>query len=561
MRRNRTRRLMVGSAAALTVSAALALNAGGAYGATGITWSPTHTQALTSLLTHATNLGAVNSAAQLRIDVGLPIRNPAALATLARDESTPGAPGFGASLTPAQFVSRFAPTQATVTAVTTYLRNQGFTKVAVDSNRLLITANGTAGEAAAAFHTQLDNFTAGGHSVYANVAPAEVPASLAGDVNTVLGLSDIPMNSISPLTATPKLPLTGYYPKEFQTVYDATGTPTGSKTSIAVMAEGNLTGVLADLRYAEAEQGLPQVPVTIVPTGPASSDTSGADEWDLDTQVSTGMAQTVKRLYIYDASTLTDFDIAHEINVFVSQDVARLGSASIGEPDALAYLDGAMIAIDQAVEQGVVQGQSFFASTGDTGASCAVEDTNGVPDSGLTASLCYPADGTWTTAVGGTTLVTDSSDNYITELAWNAGGGGVSDLEYPGPWTDNANPAAAAGARGDPDIAMDADLTTGANIYVDKTAETIGGTSVASPLSMGAVARVQSALSNHLGSAGLRFYALFNAANPSLGGVNATPGFHDIVAGSNGLYSATPGWDYCTGIGSIDVKALITALS
>jgi len=533
-----------------------------AYGSTtSPSWAPTHTKSLASLLTGATKLGPLGSTVPLRVDVGLPARSPAALAALAEGESTPGRTDFGHYLTPAQYLARFGPTQASVNAVTGYLRDEGFTHLGVDANHLLISATGTAADVEKAFNTSLDVFNAGGHHIYANASPAEVPSSLAGDVAVVLGLSDIPMNSVSPMVGTPKTPLTGYYPKEFQTVYDATGTPTGAKTSIAVMAEGDLTGVISDLRYAEAKQGLPQVPVTVVPAGPASSDTSGADEWDLDTQVSTGMAQTVRRLYIYDASTLTDFDFAHAINLFVTQDKARLGSASIGEPDALAYLDGSMIEIDQSVEEGVVQGQSFFASTGDTGASCAIEDTNGVSDSGLTAQLCYPADGTWTTAVGGTTLVTDSSDNYVAEAAWNAGGGGVSDLEYPGPWTDNANPAAAAGARGDPDIAMDADLTTGADIYVNKVAETIGGTSVSSPLSMGAVARVQSALGNKLGAAVLRFYALYNAANPAAGDVNATPGFHDIVAGSNGLYVATPGWDYTTGIGSIEVAALIKALS
>lgn len=558
---NRIRSLTFAAAATLAAAGlAAALGSGGAGAAGSSGWAATSTQSLAAMLTHATNLGALSPSTQMRIDVGLPARNTAALATLAEAESTPGSAQFGSFLTPSQYVSRFAPSSATVNAVTAYLSNEGFTDVSVDPNDLMVTASGTAGDVETAFHTTLDSFAVGGRTVFANVAGAYVPASLAGDVNTVLGLNDIPMNAVQPQVATPKTPLTGYYPKEFQTVYGATGTPTGSKTSIAVMAEGDVSSVITDLRYAEKEQGLPQVPVTVVQTGPATTDTSGVDEWDLDTQVSTGMAQTVARLYIYDASTLTDFDIAHEINVFVSQDKAQLGSASIGEPDELAYLDGSMLAIDQAVEEGAAQGQSFFASTGDTGASCAIEDTNGVPDSGLTASLCYPADGTWTTAVGGTTLITDSSDNYTDELAWNAGGGGLSYFEYPGPWTDNANKGSTAGFRGDPDIAMDADLTTGANIYVAKSPETIGGTSVSSPLAMGAVARIDSALGNKLGVAVLRFYALYNAANPSLGDTNATPGFHDIIAGTNGLYSATPGWDYTTGIGSIDVAPLITAL-
>jgi pseudomonalisin len=551
---------LLGAGVAVAAVSGPAASAGAATGASAGSWVATRTRALTPLLLHATNRGALARDTALRIDVGLPVRHSAALAKLAAEESTPGTSEFGHFLTPAEYVSRFAPTQAAVDAVKAYLAKEGFKKIAVDSNRLLVTASGTAAEADAAFDTHLDSFTVGGHRIYANVRGASVPSSLRGDVNTVLGLSDIPMNAVTPLT-TPKQPLTGYYPKEFQTVYGAKGTPTGSNTSIAVMAEGDLSSVVSSLRYAEKEQHLPIVPVTVVRTGPASSDTSGADEWDLDTQVSTGMAENVKRLYIYDASTLTDFDIAHEINVFVSQDKAQLGSASIGEPDELAFLDGAMIAIDQSVEEGVAQGQSFFASTGDTGASCAVVDTNGAPDTGLTASLCYPADGTWTTAVGGTTLVTSKDDSYMDELAWNAGGGGVSYFEYPGPWTDTANPASAGGFRGDPDIAMDADLTTGCNVYVGKTVLLVGGTSVASPLAMGSVARVQSALDNRLGAAVLRFYALYNKANPSTGGTKAVPGFHDVIAGTNGLYSAAPGWDYTTGIGSLDVAPLIKALS
>jgi pseudomonalisin len=554
----RIRSLAIGVAVASLAVAGLTTAADATTGAAG--WAATGTQSLSSLLTKATNLGTLNPSTSIRIDVGLLAQNTTALATLAQGESTPGTPAYGSYLTPDQYVAEFGPSTSSVDAVTNYLDTEGFTDVSVDSNDLMITAAGTAAQVESAFNTQLDAFDFGGDAIFANVRGASVPVALAGDVNSVLGLNDIPMNAVTPSIATPKTPLSGYYPKEFQTVYGAIGTPTGSKTNIAVFAEGDLTQVISDLRTAEEAQGLPQVPVTIVPTGPATSDTSGVDEWDLDTQVSTGMAETVKRLYIYDEATMTDTDLAHSINVWASQDKAQLGSASIGEPDVLAYLDGAMIEIDQSVEEGVVQGQSFFASSGDTGASCAIEDTNGVPDSGIPASLCYPADGTWSTAVGGTTLITDTSDNYIDELAWNAGGGGVSDLEYPGPWTDTANPASAAGLRGDPDIAMDADITTGANIYVDGAAETIGGTSVASPLSMGAVARVDSALDNKLGTAVLRFYALYNAANPATGDLNATPGFHDIIAGTNGLYSATPGWDYTTGIGSIDVAPLIAAL-
>jgi pseudomonalisin/xanthomonalisin len=36
--------------------------------------------------------------------------------------------------------------------------------------------------------------------------------------------------------------------------------------------------------------------------------------------------------------------------------------------------------------------------------------------------------------------------------------------------------------------------------------------------------------------------------------------YHDILAGINGLYSATPGWDYVTGLGSWDLNNLDQAI-
>jgi kumamolisin len=40
----------------------------------------------------------------------------------------------------------------------------------------------------------------------------------------------------------------------------------------------------------------------------------------------------------------------------------------------------------------------------------------------------------------------------------------------------------------------------------------------------------------------------------------ASGAFHDIVSGDNGGYSAGPGWDACTGLGTPDGTALLAAL-
>ncbi|MGH9060870.1 MAG: S53 family peptidase, partial [Acidimicrobiales bacterium] len=349
-----------------------------------------------------------------------------------------------------------------------------------------------------------------------------------------------------------------YNPQGFWKAYDATSASTGANTSVAIFAEGNLTQTVKDLRTEESANGLPQVPTTIVPTGPASSDTSGADEWDMDTQYSTGMAQSVSQLYIYDATSLSDSDLTLAFNQFASQNVAKAASASFGECEFQAYLDGSMAADDQAFAQAAAQGQTVFTSSGDTGGFCPVAPNNGVP-AGV-PDVSYPASSPFVVSVGGTTLVTNADGSYQQEAAWLAGGGGVSYFEAPGRWQSTDGPvgtiaAAVCGAQAPvacgrtvPDVAMDADPNSGANVYVNGQPTGIGGTSLSSPLSLGVWARLTTA------NTALGFAA------PSLYAANGTPAFHDIVLGNTGPYPATPGYDLATGIGTFDVAKAQTTI-
>jgi subtilase family serine protease len=549
-----TRAGYLGIAVASVLGAATLIAASPA--ANAATWVPTATKALP--LASATPLGAATPAIPLRLTIGLAPRNRAALDTLMAEQARAGSAQYEQFLTPAQFTAEFAPTSAAATQVADYLASQGMGNVQVADNRLQVTADATVGQAESAFNTAIGRFSQGGKTVLANTAPAYVPQSLDGLVTAVLGLSDLGF-SASPAVSAPKL--TGYYPKEFTKVYDGAATGSGTGTSLAVIAEGDLSQTVTDLRNAEKAQGLAQVPVSIVHTGIASPDTAGVDEWDLDTQTSTGLAPNAKRLYLYDATSLTNSDLARAINSFAAQDVAQAGSASLGECDLLPFLDGSMIVDDLALAQAAVQGQTFFASTGDTGSSCAVVNTNGVPGSGP-ADTEYPASSPYAVGVGGTTLITDDSNAYQNEIAWNAGGGGVSPVENSGFWQGGVVPSAAAGARGVPDIAFDADPNTGALIYVDGTPVQIGGTSLSSPLALGAWTRLQSGHHNSLGFAAPKLYGIYSAAqaSPPLPPLTGPASFHDVVIGTNGLYAATPGWDYTTGLGSWDLDVLNKAV-
>jgi subtilase family serine protease len=342
------------------------------------------------------------------------------------------------------------------------------------------------------------------------------------------------------------------------------------------MAEGDLTQVVKDLRQEETAFGMPKVPYSIVQVGVPSTDTSGADEWDLDTQYSTGMADQVKHLYIYDTTSLTDSDIGLEFNKWASQDVAQGGSASFGECEEFPYLDGLLVTNDEAMNEAAAQGQTMHASAGDTGASCAVAPTNGVPESGP-PQVNYPCSSPYIICVGGTSLYTNPDYSYqygnqivpaepagsAGESAWQASGGGISANEYQPYWQSCVVQTSAGNAESDrnvPDIAMDADENDGAVVDVDGTFEEIGGTSVSSPLALGVWARLDSAVNNKLGFAGPRLYALYPKAGCT-SGVNPQPTplltpaypFHDVFTEGNGVYNAMPGYDNVTGLGSYDV--------
>jgi len=168
----------------------------------------------------------------------------------------------------------------------------------------------------------------------------------------------------------------------------------------------------------------------------------------------------------------------------------------------------------------------------------------------------YPAASPYVVAVGGTSLFTNTDGSYNTEVAWYAGGGGISLLENSPFWQGAVVPGATAG-KGLPDIAMDADPNvSGANIFVGGSEEVVGGTSLSSPLSLGSWARIESAHDNKLGFAAPLFYNLAKGVDTSTVAPPSVIGFHDIIVGSNGAYAATPGWDYTTGLGSFDISAV-----
>jgi kumamolisin len=216
-----------------------------------------------------------------------------------------------------------------------------------------------------------------------------------------------------------------------------------------------------------------------------------------------------------------------------------------------------MTSFDQAFQAAASLGVTVCCAAGDAG-SGDQDPANGTPD-GL-AHADFPASSPAVLACGGTRLVA-SGGAIKQETVWNdnpvnsAGGGGVSDF-FPLPaWQQaagippSANPGAHVG-RGLPDIAGDADPSTGYRIRVDGLNLVFGGTSAVSPLWAGLIALMNQRLKQPVGY-----------LNPLLYGPLAGTGVcRDVTAGDIGAYKAGPGWDPCTGWGSPNGAALLAAL-
>lgn len=515
-------------------------------------WANTATQA-TPLPANIITL-PIDPAQRIHVVVGLAPRNKAQLDALVVAVSTPGNPQFEQTITPAQFLADYAPDTASVSEVEGYLQRLGFDDIEVSGNRLGVSAYGSAQIVENAFNTQLVSFDYQGRSVFANTAPAQVPASFAGIVSAVVGLQDFGVMTTPLVLGTPQNPITTppYSGPQYQVAYDAGTTPTGHNTTIGIVTEGDLTQVPKDLRQYEKEFNLPQVPYRIVPTGLQTSDTAGLDEWDLDSQASSGIAQDLKEIAFYNAGSLADADLSPAFERIVSDDQVKAVNMSFGGCETLEYLSGAMLLDDIAYEQGAVEGITFFAASGDGGASCQLIANAGQPV--VLSAVEYPASSEYVVAVGGTSLLTNPGYTYDTETAWISGGGGSSLWELPGGWTSGVIPPTntTGGLRAVPDMAMVGDPNIGgADVVVNGSDEGVGGTSLSSPLAVGSWARMQTAHGNCLGFAAPVLYATFGQPFGT-----AARDFHDIILGDNYLYPATPGWDFTTGLGTFDISAV-----
>ncbi|GLQ93900.1 protease pro-enzyme activation domain-containing protein [Dyella acidisoli] len=492
-------------------------------------------------------VGALEFSHPMHAVVTLKLRNEQQL------DSYIAKPGFK-PLTSEQFNAQYAPTAEQAQAVADYLTKAGFTNVKIAPNRALVEADGHADSAQAAFNTTFVHVkTQEGRDAFANNSPVQIPSNLQGIVKSVLGMQNVHMahvfakrlnpnvvhgNNVHPLASGSAV---GHAPSDFPADYGASGMANVTSVAVGSVSSGSMSNITSDLAAT-----YPSVAVTYKGSTSGTS-TSGDGEWDLDSQDIIAFTG-VSKYYFYVATDLTDASLQTDYNLVVSDNLLKAIDVSLGECETSAQSSGAAASNDTTFKQAVAQGQTFFVSSGDSGAD---ECGNG----GVTPS--WPASSAYVTAVGGTELFTSPNTTWQNETVWNelasnegATGGSPSTFEPIPSWQQGVAGITNQTYRGVPDIAFDADPNSGALVYVDGQAnQQIGGTSLAAPLAVGMWAHVLQANGTSLGFAAPVLYKVAQSSSS-----NYAAAFHDVTSGNNSGETAGTGWDYTTGWGSVNVS-------
>ena len=481
---------------------------------------------------------ALASDQQIPIAIALHPRNQAELTQFDAAVSDPHSPLFRHFLTPTRYNALFGPTGAQVDSVRQALAAKGLRVTGVSGNSQVVDAVGPASAVQAAFGVTLRQFDQPGvGGYYAAEGTASLPASVAGLVSYVAGLTNRPV-AVPAARPAGDGPSGGESPADLQTAYTVS-TNDGSGETVGLAEFDGFTQ--SDITAFTKNYNLPAVTPTVAAVdGGVSSLGSGQIEVTLDIDSVDVYAPKASQV-VYEAGN-TDSAWVDEWAKMASDDKVNVISNSwlLGESCESQPISPTHDSTNQMVGEGI----TILSASGDWGGHGC--DYNG---DNSTVTVDYPASDPNVTGVGGTTLRTGSGGSYSSETVWNGGstgstrsGGGYSSI-YPTPtWQSSVNTGK---YRSVPDVSDAADPNAGGlAINLNGSWESVGGTSEAAPLWAGYLADVDQKAGKSLGN-----------INPAIYGIGASSSsygkdFHDVTQGNNDTYNAGPGYDLATGWGS-----------
>lgn len=490
-----------------------------------------------------------------RLEVSVLVRRSAGAAFGERVKQLAAGTASQPHLNREEFAQQFGADAADLAKVRSFVASHGLTVVQEDAARRTIVLSGTVAQFSAAFGVKLEQFAYDAGTYRGRTGAIELPDELKGIVEAVLGLDNRPQakphfrirEAGDTATAHAAAAASGTFtPTQLAALYDfPAGKGDGQCIAIVELGGGYRPGDL-QVYFSKLGMTAPNVSAVSVDHGknqPTGSANGPDGEVMLDIEVAGAIAPGAKIVVYFAPNTDAGFLDAITTAVHDTINKPSVVSISWGGPES-AWTQQAMTAYDDAFQAAATMGVTVCAASGDNGSSDGVNDGSNHVD--------FPASSPNVLGCGGTSV--QVTDGKITkEVVWNdganggAGGGGVSSFFALPAWqnglkvSNGKGTASPLAKRGVPDVSGDADPQTGYAVRVDGKELVFGGTSAVAPLWAGLIARINANKGSSIGYINAKLYS-----HPQV--------LMDVAQGNNGSYSATAGWDACTGLGSPDGK-------
>ena len=460
-----------------------------------------------------------------------------------------------------EFADRHGADPADIALVEKFAHQYQLTVVESNAKKRRVVLTGTAQLMTKAFGADLVCYRVAdtGHNFRGRENSLHIPVELEGVIVAVLGLDTRPIAKphIRKTRLQPHQAATATYtPPQVAQLYNFPAGVNGSGQTIAIIELGGGYSA-SDLQTYFSGLGINEPNVTAVSVdGGQNSPGSQADaEVMLDIEVAGSIANGANIAVYFAPNTDQGFIDAITDAVHDTTRNPSVISISWGGPED-SWTQQSQTAMNSALQDAATLGVTVTVAAGDNGSSDGESDGN--------LHVDFPAASPFSLACGGTTLI-GSGTSISSEVVWNetannegATGGGVSNV-FPLPAYQNsvgvpAQPQTNFVGRGVPDVAGDADPTTGYQVLVDGQNTVVGGTSAVAPLWAALVALMNQQLGTKVGFLNPKLYPLGESV------------FQDITSGNNddsglGYYNAQTGWDPCSGLGSPNGTELVNALS
>ena len=492
-----------------------------------------------------------------RIDVTVVVRPTPSSKTSSRIEDlSSSSPNKRKYLSRDEFEAVRGASKEDLERVQNFARQNDLKVTEVSASKRSVKLSGTVSSFNRALGVKLQRYTHPQGTYRGREGRITIPKEIAGVVQSIHGLDNRPQARphIQPSgKLQPRGTGNSYTPIDLARLYNFPKTDgSGQCIGIIELGGGYRTEDLNSC-FTSLQIKAPTVTSVSVDGG---QNTPGVDqnadgEVELDIQVAGAIANAANIVVYFAPNTDQGFLNAITTAIHDNAHNPSVISISWGASESQ-WTSQSMQTFNQAFQDGAALGVTVCCAAGDHGSSDG--DSDGLNH------VDFPASSIYALACGGTRL--ESSKGSITnELVWNnndgwATGGGVSEFFDRPEWQRNANVPASLNSghhvgRGVPDLAADADGQTGYIIIINGQQHVFGGTSAVAPLIAALVALINQSIGNPSGFiTGWIYTAL-----------SSSPGaFHDIISGTNGAFSARPGWDACTGWGRPDGIQFLNAL-